>query len=99
MLVIDLVVGRLLDHIAEIRLLEYENTMRFQELGDAFGHITEIGDMAHDVGGEDGVGLAMFGRDLAGRGFAKETDETLDAVTLSLAIWAFATGRLRSFFR
>ena len=79
MLVIDLVVGCLGDHVAEIGVLEDEDAVGLEQMLHARRDSRQVGDVAHHIGGEDGVGAAMFGDDVVGKFAIEESADGADA--------------------
>ena len=65
MLVIDLIVGALLDHCSQIRLLEHKYAVIREQVRDAASDLVDVGDVANHVGGDDRIGRTILVTNLA----------------------------------
>ena len=60
MLVVDLIVGRLLDDVAQVRIFKGENAMRLEQLLNPGKDRVDVRDVAHHIGAEKRVGRAVL---------------------------------------
>src|SRR6266496_3085996 len=72
-LVIDLIVGSLLDNVSQIRIFEGENSTRLEDLLYPGKDRVNIRNVAHHVGAEESVDWTVFGKNLLGHFRVKET--------------------------
>ena len=80
MLIVDLVIGGLLDDVAEVRFFKNKNPFGGQKVLQTLYDSADIGQVAHDVGTEDGVGGAVLGKNIAVCRFIKESADRIDAL-------------------
>src|SRR5262249_55788027 len=66
MLVVDLVIRRFGDHVADVRIFEYEDTIRFEQTLHAGGHAGQIGNVAHHIRRQDRIGATVLDGDVVG---------------------------------
>ena len=79
-LIVDLVIGSLLHDVAEVRVLEHQHALGFQQNADAFGHRMQVGNVAHHVGAKERIGLPMLGDDAPRQVFIEELGNGADAL-------------------
>jgi hypothetical protein len=72
-LVIDLIVGSLLDNVSQIRIFEGENSPRLEQLLYPGKDRMNIRNVAHHVGAEESIGWTVLGKNLLGHFRVKET--------------------------
>src|SRR5437588_8673458 len=75
MLIVDLVIRRLGDHVAEIRIFKYEEAVRFEQALYARRDPRQVGNMAHDVRCQDHIGTALLCSDFVGELVVEEGTE------------------------
>src|SRR5262249_12487011 len=79
MLVVDLVVGRFGNHVAQIRILKDKDAVGLEQTLYAGRHAWQIGNVTHDIGGKHDVGAAMLGDDVFGELAIEEVADGADA--------------------